>query len=225
MISIALADDEALFRRGMNFLIEDFEGMEVVWEVGNGQELLDKLGEVKNLPDVLLLDLNMPEINGIEAAKIMREQYPDLRIVVLSSYFQKSFIVNMIEIGAASYLPKNTEPDEMERTIREVVHNGFFYTQPVMEVIRQSMMDKSRPKEPASFQVEITNREREILQLICDQYTTSEIAKKLYISPRTVDGHRNNMLQKFGCRNTAGLVVYALQNKLVSLTPGRFWAG
>jgi len=224
MISIALADDEALFRRGMNFLIEDFEEMEVVWEVGDGKELLDKLAEVDTLPDVLLLDLNMPEINGIEAAKIMREEYPDLRIVVLSSYFQKSFIVNMIEIGAASYLPKNTEPDEMERTIREVADKGFFYTQKVMEVIRQSMMDKGRPKEPVPFQVEITNREREILQLICDQYTTSEIAKKLYISPRTVDGHRNNMLQKFGCRNTAGLVVYALQNKLVSPTPGRFWS-
>lgn len=221
-IRIALTDDEALFRKGLRSLLEEAEGLDVLWEAEDGQDLLDKLSSADPLPEVLLLDLKMPRLTGIEAAKVIREKYPDIRIVVLSTYFSKAFIVNMIEIGAGAYLAKNTDPDEVIMTIREVHQKGFYYSGPVMEVIREHVMAPHAPKPKPVFEVEITTREQEILQLICEQYTTSEIADKLFISPRTVDGHRNNLLEKLGCRNTAGLVVFAIQKQLVNLPPVSF---
>ena len=222
---MAIADDEALFRKGLGMLIEDFENMEVVLEAADGQDLIDQLEDLESrekiLPDVLLLDLNMPKLNGIEVAKRLQQYYPSIRIIVLSSHFSKAFIINMVEIGAASYLPKNTEPTIMEETIKEVMKNNFHYTKEIMSVIRENMIRKKKVK--ASFSKNLTNREVEILQLICEQYTAAEIAKKLYISRRTVEGHRNNLLAKLNCRNIAGLVVYAVQNELVKINPTQFW--
>ncbi len=223
MIKVAIADDEALFRKGMGMLIDDFEGIKFILEGGNGQELLDNLAIAKEMPVVVLLDLNMPVLNGIDTAKILKEKYPELRIIILSTYFSKAFVINMIEIGAASYLPKNTSPEEVEQTIREVADKGFCYNQAIMEIIRENMIQKTRPKINIPFQIDLTAREKEVLQLICEQYKTAEIGEKLFISPRTVDGHRNKLLEKTGCRNTAGLVVFAIQNNLVKINPESNW--
>lgn len=223
MIHLALADDEALFRKGMKLLLEDYEGISVVLEAQDGEQLLQQLRQATTLPDVLLLDMKMPNLNGVETAKVLQENFPSIKIIVLSTYFSKAFIVNMIELGAGAYLPKNATPDEVVATIREVHNNGFSYNQAVLEVIRDNMLQKSKPKMPLSFGVEITSREKEILQLICEEYTTGEIAEKLFISPRTVDGHRNNLLEKLGCKNVAGLVVYAIQHQLVKINPETFW--
>lgn len=223
MITIALADDETLFRKGMRILLEDFGNMEVVLEAVNGQDLIDQLASFEPLPQLLLLDLNMPELNGVETAKILQQQYPELRIVVLSTYFSKQFILSMIELGASAYLPKNSVPKVVEWTIREVAEKGFAYTDEVMAVVRENMLKKSNPK--PSFGPKLSEREIEILQLICEQYTAAEIADRLHISQRTVDGHRNNLLQKLNCRNTAGLVVYAIQQKLVDVPPDACWGG
>lgn len=223
MIQVALADDEALFRKGMKLLLEDYEGISVILEAQDGAQLLQLLQQAPTLPDVLLLDMKMPNLNGVDTAKALQEQFPSIKIIVLSTYFSKAFIVNMIELGAGSYLPKNANPDEVVATIREVYNHGFSYNQAVLEVIRDNMLQKSKPKMPLSFGVEITSREKEILQLICEEYTTGEIAEKLFISPRTVDGHRNNLLEKLGCKNVAGLVVYAIQHQLVKISPETFW--
>lgn len=223
MIQIALADDETLFRKGMRILIEGFDGMKIVMEAGNGKELLAQLATVDVLPDILLLDLNMPEMNGVETAKALSQQYPAIRIIVLSSFFTKAFILNMIEIGASGYLPKNSMPETVENTINEVYTKGFAYNDKVLEVMRENMVKKSKPK--VSFTVDLSERETEVLQLICEQYTAAEIAEKLFISARTVDGHRNNLLQKLNCRNTAGLVVYAIQNQLVDVSSNTFLGG
>lgn len=225
MIKLALADDEALFRKGMRALINDFRDITVTLEASNGNQLLERLEESADLPDVLLLDLNMPELNGIETAKILHSRYPSIKIIVLSTYFSKAFVVNMIEIGAASYLPKNALPEEVEKTIQEVATKGFSYNNEVMSIIRENMMQKTRPNIRTPFNIHLTNREKEVLQLICEQYTTVEIGRKLFISSRTVDGHRNNLLQKLGCRNVAGLVVFAIQHQLVQISPDTFWYG
>lgn len=219
MIQLAIADDEALFRKGMMALIQDWPDMHVLLDAQDGEDLLEQLRQAGNLPDVLLLDLNMPRLNGIETAKIIRETYPELKIVVLSTYFSNAFVLKMIELGAAAYLPKNSDPAEMRQTILEVVANGFSYSRPVLEIIRQNLQQKSKPKLRMPFGIELTGRELEILQLICEEYTTAEIAEKLYISPRTVDGHRNNLLEKLDCKNVAGLVVYAIQHELVRVGP------
>lgn len=220
-MKIAIADDEVLFRKGVIRLFSDF-GASLAFEAANGQELLDQLAATETLPDVLLLDLNMPEVDGVAAAKIIQKDYPKLKVIVLSTYYSKAFILNMIELGAAAYLAKNASPKEMEETIREVMEKDFSYNQKVMEVIRENMVKKTRPKFRNSFGLTISEREKEVLQLICEELTTSEIAQKLFISPRTVDGHRNNLLQKLNCRNTAGLVIVAIQEDLVNVRRMRF---
>lgn len=223
MIRIALAEDEALFRKGMIALLEGEDDLQICLEAGDGQELLTGLQQIDHLPNILLLDLKMPNMNGIELARILQQDYPDLKIIVLSTHFSKAFIVNMIELGASAYLPKNAEPEQVIACIREVISKGFSYSHQVMQMIRDNMIQKTRPKANLDTGGEITAREQEVLQLICEEYTTPEIAKKLFISPRTVDGHRNNLLQKLGCRNVAGLVVFAIQHQLVTMKPETFW--
>ncbi len=216
-IQIAIADDEALFRRGMRLILQDYPDLQVIIEAENGEDLLAKIRAVPDPPDVLLLDLKMPVMSGIEAAGIIRVQFPSIQIVVLSSHISKAFILNMIEIGAASYLGKNAHPDEVVETIRQVRERGFYYNSMVMEVIHESLTNKHLPKPAAEAESELTPREHEVLQLICEELTTSEIGERLYISTRTAEGHRNNLLSKLGCRNAAGLVVYAIQHGLVEL--------
>ncbi len=216
-ILIAIADDEALFRRGMRLILEDYAEIKVLLEAENGQDLLSKIRASTELPDVLLLDLKMPVMGGVEAAEIIRREFPSIMIVVVSSHFSKAFIINMIEIGASAYLGKNADPDEVVETIRMVREKGFYYSSAVMEVIRENIINKIPMKSQRAFEVELTNREKEVLQLICEEYTTQEMADRLFISIRTVEGHRNNLLSKLGCRNTAGLVVHALQSGLVKI--------
>lgn len=145
------------------------------------------------LPEVLSLDLKMPGMTGIEAAEVIRREFPSILIVVVSSHISKAFILNMIEIGAAAYLAK-CHPDEVVETIRMVREKGFYYNAMVMEVIRDNILGKYPVKPNWSFEVELTSREKEVLQLICEEWTTQEIADKLFISNRTVEGHRNNLL-------------------------------
>lgn len=212
---IAIADDEALFRRGMRLILEDYPDMKVIIEAENGEDLIAKIRASDDLPDVLLLDMKMPVMGGVETAQVIRAQFPSIYIIVISSHVSKSFIMNMIQIGASSYLGKNAHPDAVVETIRGVMEKGFYYNQMVLEVIRESVtgeVSNKTPNEP----VELSLREKEVLQLICGEFTTQEISEKLFISARTVEGHRNNLLSKLGCRNTAGLVVYAMQNGLAA---------
>jgi DNA-binding NarL/FixJ family response regulator len=214
-ISIAIADDEALFRKGMSLILNDYEHLNVTLEAENGVDLLEKLSQCETIPDVLLLDLKMPEMNGVEVAKILQKKYPSLKMIVISTHFSRAFIINMIELSAVAYLPKNSQPDEVVETIEAVYEKGFHYNDEVMAIIRENIISKKKPK--ALFSTDLTNREKEVLQLICEQYTAPEIAEKLFISARTVDGHRNNLLSKLDCKNVAGLVVFVLQNELLDI--------
>ena len=225
MTTLGIIDDELLFRKGLTKLIEEMEGLEVVLEAGNGQELLQQLSERQRneqpLPELLLLDLQMPIMNGVEAAKVLQTEYPDIKVIVISTHFSKSFVLNMIEIGASAHMPKNTPLEEMQLTIQKVAEKGYYYNEEVIGIITEKIRTKQQPK--ASFTVQLTAREQEVLQLICEQLTAQEIADKLFVSRRTVEGHRNNLLSKLNCRNIAGLVVFALQNDLVRIEPSQFW--
>ena len=160
----------------------------------------------------------MPNLNGVETTKLIRKEFPDIKIIALTSYFSKPFIVNMISIGAVAYLAKNSTPSLMITTIEEVAEKGFHYDQKVMKFIQESLISPSNKRLKSNFDTTyFTKREIEVLELICKQFTTNEIGDKLFISPRTVDGHRNNLLLKTESKNVAGLVVYAIQNKLISL--------
>ena len=157
-ITIAIADDEALFRKGMKLILNSYENLEIILEAEDGEDLIQKLRASDNLAQILLLDLKMPKLNGVEAAKIIREEFPELKIIVLSTHFSRAFIINMIELGAASYLPKNSEPEEVVETIQAVYSKGFHYNNQVLGIIRENMVSKNKPK--AYFPFELTPREK-----------------------------------------------------------------
>ncbi|WP_026704771.1 response regulator [Flavobacterium soli] len=215
-INIVVVDDEVLFRKGIVFLLQRVKAIKVVGEAGDGAELLEYLETATILPDIILIDINMPTINGVEATKNIRKQYPDIKIIALTSYHTPLFIANMIQEGAASYLIKNAHPDEMIKTIKEVAKKGFYYNENVIQVLSNNF---SPNKKIINFLSDdfLSSRERKILELICLQQSTVEIAEKLFISPRTVEGYRISLLVKTETKNVAGLVVFALQNKIVSL--------
>lgn len=213
-----LADDELLFRKGVVFMLEREKNIEIIFEASNGEELVNYLNDNQNnLPDIILMDLKMPLVNGVEATKRINKKFPYIKIIALTSYDTKPFIINMIQEGASSYLVKNASPSEMINTINEVALKGFYYNDLIMSIIQEGDVFGNKKIKSSFDEDYLTNREKEILELICFQQSTNEIAEKLFISPRTVDGHRNNLLLKTESKNIAGLVVYAIQNKIVSI--------
>ncbi|MEC4004338.1 response regulator transcription factor [Flavobacterium sp. SUN052] len=217
VIKILLVDDEILFRKGIYFLLQREENIEIIHEASDGEELLTFLNSSNELPDIILMDLKMPLLNGVEATKIIRNEFPNIKIIALTSYNTDTFIANMINVGASSYLIKNATPTEMIATINEVAKNGFYYNDAIIKIIN-SGRSSSNSKFKSQFDNDfMTSREKEVLSLICQQKSTNEIGEILFLSPRTVEGHRNNLLLKTESKNIAGLVVYAIQNKLVEL--------
>lgn len=219
-IRIAIADDEELFRKGMIFLLDRVDHFEILFEAEDGQQLIDKINASEVVPDIILMDLKMPILNGVETTKIIHKDHPDVKIIALTSYGGKSFIINMIDVGASSYLLKNTSPKDVIYTINEVSEKGFHYNEKVMKMIHENLISSNGKRIRSDLDKKLlSKRELEVLELICSEYTTNEIADKLFISPRTVDGHRNNLLLKTGSKNVAGLVIYGIQKKLIELSP------
>lgn len=215
-IKIVLVDDEELFRKGLAFILGREPNFSILHEASNGQELISFLRSTEVLPDIVITDLKMPVVNGVEATKIIHREFPDVKIIALTSYDTKSFVANMIDIGAVSYMLKNASPAELVFTLNEVASKGFYYSDYVRKVIKEVVLSGSKLKSSLDKSL-LSDRELEVLQLICQQKNAHEIGESLFISPRTVEGHRTNLLLKTDSRNVAGLVVYALQNELVKL--------
>ncbi|MGQ3088006.1 response regulator, partial [Flavobacterium sp.] len=165
-------------------------------------------------PDIIIMDLKMPGVNGVEATEAVCEHFPSIKVIALTSYNTKPFIANMISTGASSYLVKNITPDVLLKTIREVALKGYYYDAYVLEVLKENIQ---APKRSNFNNWDLTAREKEIIKLICMQQSTKEIADTLFINYRTVEGHRNNLLLKTQSKNMAGLVVFALQNDILKL--------
>ena len=208
VIKLALADDQLLFRRGLVMLLRDMSGVQVIFECGNGEELLTGLRD--NVIDIVLLDLEMPVMNGLQALGHLRKEYPDVKVIVLSTHNKEAFIAQAMDSGAAGYMLKSADTDEIESAIRSVQESGYYYSDRVSHVMLHGELTKQKVK-PVFLEVDpLSDRELEVSRAICEGLTNTEIAGKLFISPRTVEGHRNNMLLKTGAKNTAGLVVYAM---------------
>lgn len=217
-INIALADDELLFLQGLKAILGNEEHINILFDAKDGEDLIQQLREAKTLPEIVVTDLKMPNLNGVEVTKIIHKEFPNIKVIALTSYFSKPFILNMISIGAVAYLAKNSTPALMIKTIEEVADKGFYYDGKVMQYVHESITNPKDKKTKSTFDTNyFTKREIEVLNLICKQFTTNDIGEKLFISPRTVEGHRNNLLLKTESKNVAGLVIYALKNKLVSL--------
>ncbi|MCA0233268.1 response regulator transcription factor [Runella limosa] len=218
-IRVAITDDQVLFRRGMASIINTFENISIVLEADNGRILLDSLQNFEPIPDVVLLDLSMPELNGIETTKLLHVHYPSIKIIILSVYGEDRFVTHLMELGVNAYLFKNVEPEEVERAIRTVIDKDFYFNEAFLNAMKNRLTNK-RQKITLTDNIPstLTSREIEVLSLICKQRTAQEIADQLFISVRTVDGHRNNLLEKTGARNSAGLVLFAIKHRLIDPT-------
>jgi DNA-binding NarL/FixJ family response regulator len=219
-INIIIADDEQLFRKGVRFILEKQACFNVIFEAENGQQLIDFISTTEEFPDIILMDLKMPILNGVESTKIVHKTHPNIKIIALTSYDGKSFITNMIDVGASSYLLKNTTPKTVIHTIKEVHSKGFYYDENVLKIIYENIISSSGKRIKSDLDKKlISKREMDVLEGICAQLTTNEIAEKLFLSARTIEGHRNSLLVKTKSKNVAGLVIYGIQKKLIEISP------
>ena len=210
LITILLADDHDVVRRGMKMLLEDEEGIQVIGEAFDG---LDAIEKVKMLmPNVVILDLTMPKMNGIEAAKILSEEYPEVKILIFSMHHNKEYIVKSVENGANGYLLKDTGKDELLRAIKVVSEGRKYFPPEISEVIIDELLAKTSgiQEETRPIFEKITPKEKQILGMIVQGYNSREMADKLFLSIRTVDNHRANMMKKVKAKNTADLVKMAI---------------
>lgn len=214
LISLVIADDHEIFRDGLALMLSKQDTISLVGEAGNGLELVQLVAD-KN-PDLVLTDIKMPQMDGIAAAKLLLQQHPNLKIIALSMFEEENLIVEMLEAGAKGYLLKNADKKEILEAIFTVYDGNIFYCKHtsarLASLIVKSKFDPHK-KHPETL---FTDREREIIRLICLQHTAQEIGEKLYLSKRTVEGYRTRILEKMEVKNTAGVVVFALKHSLIS---------
>lgn len=218
-IKIAVVDDHNLFRVGLVQILGMVEDFDIVLEATNGIEFLKK-SEGVDL-DVVLLDIQMPEMDGIKVTEKLREKSPtDPKIIILSMHDEDQFILHLLEIGANGYLLKDTDPDEVEEAIRKVVDKGIYFTDFVSRVMLNKATTKLKSVRAGkifNYKTDLSERELEVLTLICQGLTTTEIADNVCLSPRTVEGHRTRIMEKLNVNNTASLVAYAVKNDLIAI--------
>ena len=217
ILYLALADDERLFTKGIANIIHQRTKHRVLYEASDGSELLNILETAPKLPDIILLDLKMEPLDGIATTQKLKDRYPDIRIIIVSSYYNESFIGYMIKQGVNAFLPKNCEPEQLIFAIQKVAEKEIFLDDALANAIRQQAVLKRRKKPSYNVSKTITKREQEVLNLICEELSNKEIAEKLYMSLRTAESHRESLLRKTGAKNTAGLVIFALVNQMVDV--------
>jgi Response regulator containing a CheY-like receiver domain and an HTH DNA-binding domain len=210
-IRIIIADDHQLFRNGLKILLNSFPDFEVIGEASNGEEFLKLLKSVK--ADIALMDINMPEMDGVEATRKGVKLSPDVNIIALSMYGEEEYYYKMVDAGAKGFLLKDSDISEVRDAILTVVKGGSYFSQELLYHVIQ----KIKHREHESKSANLSKREKEILFKICEGLSNQEIAETLFISKRTVDKHRANLLGKTNSKNTASLILFAIRNKLIEI--------
>ncbi|MBL4753920.1 MAG: response regulator transcription factor [Flavobacteriales bacterium] len=213
--TVALVDDHALFRQGLRLVLNTYEDLEVIYEASNGKELIEQL--VNGEPDVIFMDINMPEMDGLKTTKKLRQHFPQIKIIVLSMYNEKRFIIEMIKHGANGYLFKNSVPEELYAAIQHSIQDGFYFNDYMTKELFRGWANKNSSAKLLASSKMLSSRDLEVLRLICKQFKSHEIAERLVLHPRAVDHYRHRLLSKLDVRNTAGLVIYAIEHGLVDL--------
>jgi DNA-binding NarL/FixJ family response regulator len=207
--SIAIVDDHILIAKALTGIIENFKAFEVLYECENGKALQEKLSNKKNIPDIVLLDISMPVMDGFETALWLKEAYPEVLIIALSMQDDERSLIKMVKSGANGYLLKNVHPLELENALTTLVKNGFYYPNWATSKVFMSLGSASSTKNES---INITEREKEFLQYSITEMSYKEIAEKMFCSPRTVESYRDSLFEKLGLKTRVGLAVYAMKN-------------
>ncbi|WP_419801174.1 response regulator [Mucilaginibacter sp.] len=214
MINLAIADDHKIFREGLKATLEDCADLNLVFEAANGIELVKQLAH-KN-PDVVLMDIKMPEMDGMQATAYIQENFGHVKVLALSMHNEDKYILDMMKAGASGYLLKNAEPQEIIDAVFTVYKKGFYFNEHLsVTLIKQLMGNSSQAKNKG--ETELNEREIEVLKLICQEKQNTEIADKLFLSVRTVEGYRTRLFEKTGCKNIVGLVIYAIKKGVIEV--------
>lgn len=212
-IKVAIADDHKIFRDGIRMALSGKEYLKIIWEAEDGKDLLHKI-KIKT-PNVLLMDIRMPEMDGINAISLLRKEYEEVKIIVLTMYDDQEMISKMMEMGANAYLTKTTDPEEIYNAILTCMNDDFYFNDLVNKAVLMRLQHKKGSKQYYPNPVKFNEKEIKILRLLADDKTTEEISKEIYLSPRTVETIRQNMKTKAGVKTIGGLVMYGMKNKLI----------
>ena len=217
MIRVMIADDHNMFVEGIESILDGMDNIHVVSKCYTGTEVFEKLAQVP--ADVILLDINLPGMNGIEVCQKLSKEYPEVKVLALSMHNEESFVTEILKHGAQGYILKNTGKKELLNAIQAVFNGQSYFSDEVTETIMKSLVSqKSGGKKSTILAPKISRREKDVLDLIVREHTTQEIADTLFFSLKTVESHRRSLLTKLGVRNTAGLVRVALENQLTTKT-------
>jgi len=213
--NVAIVDDHTLFANSLAGLINNFKDFNVQYSVTNGQELVDQLIPKNDFPDVILLDINMPVMNGLQTMEWLKSHQPNLKVLALSMDDQEETIIKMLKLGAKGYLLKDIHPRELENALNQTVSKGFYYTEKVSNSLISTL--ESPQEDPAKKSMNLSDRESAFLNQACTEKTYRQIADEMCLSPKTIDGYRESVFKKFKVSNRIGLVLHAIRNDLYQI--------
>jgi DNA-binding NarL/FixJ family response regulator len=213
IVKVSIADDHKIFRKGVILSLRQYTNIKFVQEAENGQELIDGLAESN--PDIVLMDLKMPVKDGIETTKYINKHFPSIRIIILTMYEDERFVGHLMDSGANGYLLKSTEPAEIKKAISDVMKTGFYLNNFVNKILIKKNYSKQKFNPNLNSEIVICESEKEVLTLVCMEYTAQEIAQKMEISARTVEAIKDRLMERFGVKNSVGLVFYSMKNSLI----------
>jgi DNA-binding NarL/FixJ family response regulator len=213
LIQLALADDHKIFRDGVRVAMKNREFIRILWEAEDGKDMMHKLKLKK--PDILIMDIKMPETDGIKALQLIRKEYEDLKVIIISMYDDKETITKMMEFGANAYLSKTADADEIYKAILTCMNEDFYFNDLVNAAVLLKLQHKKTVRKFYSNTVKFNEKELKILKLISEDKTTEEISEDVFLSPRTVETIRQNMKTKVGVKTIAGLLMYGMRNHLI----------
>ena len=216
MNNVVLVDDHVLLRNGLANLIESYGNYKVLYQANNGKAFIEKL-KPKLLPHLVLLDINMPEMDGYETCLWLRENHPEIKVLALSMYDNENAVIRMFKAGAKGYILKDCDPAELKAALHDVITKGFYYSEMVTGKLIHTINTLDEKDSSAKSVIKLNDREINFLKLVCTELTYKEIAEKMFLSPRTIDGYRDDLFLKLNLKTRVGLVMYAIKNGIINL--------
>lgn len=214
-IRLAIADDHKIFRNGLKATLEDCDDFDLLIEASNGKQLIGMLTEVT--PDVILMDIKMPEMDGIQTTTAVKQKYKDIKVLALSMFNEDKYIVDMMKAGASGYLLKNAEPEEIIEAIQTVYHKDYYFNEHLSITLIKQLAGNNTSGGPSQSLADFNEREIEVLRLVCQEYSNQEIADKICLSVRTVEGYRARLFEKTRSKNLVGLVIFAIKTGIINV--------